>query len=976
MLALPISGLAQEASIIGVVTDETGGVMPGVTVTVTHDASGNTVTSVTNERGEYSVPARTGAMHILAELGGFATINRAMELLVGQRAVINLQMTPAALSESVTVTGASPLLDTTQSKIGGNIDRRQMQELPVNGRNFLDLTMLAPGSRANSVTDSVQAMGQFQINIDGQQVTQNVQGGGTQMRLSKDTIEEFQFISSRFDATQGRSAGVQVNVVTKSGTNNANGTFSGYFRDDKFIAKDFVSKTVLPYQDQQLSGTYGGPIIRDKFHYFGSYEFEREPGSFVFQSSAFPKLSRILSGDRKEHKISARLDYQLSEKTHIMVRGTEWRNLQPYDQSFTPASAGVSPANAIESIRNSAGLASTFTTVLSGRALNVLKIDQSGTYWDGKTVLPNFSNKNNPNTWAGPKIPGFRGGSSGTPNIAFTGYSIGTPTNHPQRIGQETITFRDDVSYLFNAAGRHGLKVGGEFIKYKVWHNWCNIGNGQLQMTGAPPANVESYFPDIMDPNTWNVAGLSPLVRNYRYEIGGCQFSSPRNIFGSFVQDDWEVTSKLTLNLGARYDFETGTYANEIGIAPWIPANRPNDTDNYAPRLGAAYKLTDKTVLRGGWGKYFSELINQTAHNLRTVNQQVVVDIANNGRPDFAVDPWNGAAPTFDRAVSLFCSTQNAPLSVVQASAALTAQQVLAGQGCLRRAFASSMPSPYAQIPYSYQGTFGFQQQFTDTMGIEADYVWTGTRHDRATQANTNLNYNPATGANYAFTDLTKLPYPQFGVVGIDNMNNYSNYKALQAGLNKRFSHNYQWSATFSISSLKDSNNRAMIGADEVPASITLAPDLAGEYGPAVSDQKYRGTVNGIWSLKYGFQLSGLYFYGSGQRFGRAWGSDLRNSGASAGAATGRLRPDGTIIARNDFIGESIHRVDIRVLRSFKLGGKLKADATFEVFNLFNHANYGSYTTQESNANFGKPSQNANVAFAPRTAQFGFRVQF
>ena len=354
----------------------------------------------------------------------------------------------------------------------------------------------------------------------------------------------------------------------------------------------------------------------------------------------------------------------------------------------------------------------------------------------------------------------------------------------------------------------------------------------------------------------------------------------------------------------------------------------------------------------------------------------IVIDTSNNGRPDFAINPWNGPAPTFDQAVALFCSTQNAPLSRVQSSASLTFQQIQAGGGCLRRAFASSMPNPTSQIPYSYQGTIGFQHQINDTLGFDADYVWTGTRGDRITQGNTNLNYNPATGSNYPSTDLTHLPWPQFGVVGIDNMDAYSNYQAVQTALNKRFSHNYQLSATFSISSLKDSNNRAMVGAEEVPANIVLAQDLAGEYGPAVNDQKYRGTVNGIWMLKYGFQLSGLYFYGSGQRYATGWGSELRQTGVATSTG-GRLRPDGTIIPRNNFVGLPIHRVDLRVLRSFRLGGRMKVDGTFEVFNVFNHENYGAYTLVESNtAQYGQPSQNANVAYAPRTAQFGFRVQF
>jgi hypothetical protein len=187
---------------------------------------------------------------------------------VGQQAVMNLQMGVPGVQESVTVTGEAPLLDVTQSSLGGNIDPRQMQELPVNGRNWLDLVLLAPGARNNAVWEAphslggTSARGDFQINVDGQQVTSTISSFAPdgQPRFSRDAIAEFEFISNRFDASQSRSSGVQVNAITKSGTNTPSGSFSGYFRDDRFNAADFVAKEVLPYQNQQLSGTVGGPI--------------------------------------------------------------------------------------------------------------------------------------------------------------------------------------------------------------------------------------------------------------------------------------------------------------------------------------------------------------------------------------------------------------------------------------------------------------------------------------------------------------------------------------------------------------------------------------------------------------------------------------------------------------------------------------------------------------------------------------------
>ena len=181
--------------------------------------------------GAFRLPVRVGDYRVSAELSGFATVARTISLLVGQTACVNLQMSTAALEESVTVSGQAPLVDATTSSVGKAIDSRQVSDLPVNGRNWVDLAMLAPGSRLNASTDEpgtlvgTVGVGTFQLNVDGLRVTQNQTSGFGQPKYSKDAIAEFEFVSSRFDATQGGSMGVQVNAITKSGTNNLSGSF-------------------------------------------------------------------------------------------------------------------------------------------------------------------------------------------------------------------------------------------------------------------------------------------------------------------------------------------------------------------------------------------------------------------------------------------------------------------------------------------------------------------------------------------------------------------------------------------------------------------------------------------------------------------------------------------------------------------------------------------------------------------------------
>jgi hypothetical protein len=241
----PATAFAQEAVLTGTVSDSTGGVLPGVTITAVHEATGNRFDTVTDERGVYRIPARVGMYQVRAELQGFTTVNRTgLQLLVGQTVVVNLQMMPSSVQETVTVSGEAPLLNVATANLGGNIDPHQVQELPVQGRNWMALAMLAPGSRMNSATAVVPNGGdrnggeqrEFNFSLDGQQVSSEA-GYGSQPRYSQEAIAEFQFIANQFDATMGRSTGVQVRAITRSGTNRLAGSLRGNFRDTAFNAK-------------------------------------------------------------------------------------------------------------------------------------------------------------------------------------------------------------------------------------------------------------------------------------------------------------------------------------------------------------------------------------------------------------------------------------------------------------------------------------------------------------------------------------------------------------------------------------------------------------------------------------------------------------------------------------------------------------------------------------------------------------------
>lgn len=370
--------------------------------------------------------------------------------------------------------------------------------------------------------------------------------------------------------------------------------------------------------------------------------------------------------------------------------------------------------------------------------------------------------------------------------------------------------------------------------------------------------------------------------------------------------------------------------------------------------MGFAWQVNDKTVLRGGSGLYYGDALSTNTMWAIGNTQIATIVVTNDGRADFASNPFNGPAPTYDQAVARFCHNNNT------------------AAGCLR--FAPSEVAPpgdYARQPRSFQNSLGFQRQIGNDMSFEADYIYNHGVDEKLVIQNINLTYNPATGANYPFSDISRRPFPAFGEISMWLSGGKSSYHALQMVFNKRFSNRWQASGNYTMSALYNEDPLPLSGLSEV--SIPLQPDFGGEWTLAADDQRHRAVVNGIFQVGHGLQLSGLYFFGSGQRYETSYAADLRQQSRSFNVP--RLRPDGTLVPRNNFVGEPIHRIDIRLQQKISLG-RLAFDGIFEVFNLFNRENYGSYTTDEASPQYGTPTNNNSLSYTPRAAQLGFRVTF
>jgi Carboxypeptidase regulatory-like domain/TonB dependent receptor len=637
----------EQSSIRGTAVDESSAVLPGVTVTATEMSTGRQHVTVTDERGEYRLPGLpAGTYDVRAELTGFAiVVISKVELLVGQNATIGLNMRVATVQETITVSGESPLVDITSSQIAGNVDRRQMEELPILGRNWMELALQVRGITANNVGDrpGVERDDRFQLNLDGQQVTQKVSGSDRgQPKFSREAIAEFQIATNMFDVTDGRSMGIQVRAVTRSGTNNIQGSVYGYFRDDAFNAADHVVNSVLPYENQQLGGAVGGPIVRDRAHYFFTYEYEREPSTIISQPPQLPSQTFIYPSKLGQNSLLGRFDQTLTERDHLSVRVSAWDLDSPFELG-----SSAHPSQALSRTQNSVTVLGTWARVLNDRALQEFKFGYNQFDWDIFLAFPEMAN---------------------TPQLVFSGLTVGGSRNYPQDFHERQASARYDLTLNRD---RHDLKIGGEFL---YWHDTGVrelVSRGEFIFSRNPP-DLERRFPSSSadDPAGWDLTGLDPLAQRYDLNVGDWSVDIPRPNWAVWVGDTWRVNERLTVNMGVRWDVDWGILdppdmnsAATFDPVGGVPHNSPpfasdsiaiqagdrifrtgmRDLNNVAPRVGFAYQATgtDDFVIRGGTGIFYTSPMSNLAYGQQSFNLERVLanTFPNDGRPGFIDDP-------------------------------------------------------------------------------------------------------------------------------------------------------------------------------------------------------------------------------------------------------------------------------------------------------------------------------------------------
>jgi len=925
--------LAQQTGITGRITDPTDATIAGAKVTATGD-DGSKLDTLTNSQGIYQFPTLRAAKYVLRfEAPGFAPAERTVALLVGQVAGIDVALQLATASSFVAVEGLAPIVDTATSTIAGDVSPTEVSKIPLNGRNYLQLAMLVPGITSNDVTNSplgATDSGKLQINVDGQQVTQNSAGDSFgEPQYSQDAIDQFQIIMNRFDATLGRSSRVQVNVQTRSGSNHYHGSLYGYFRSDTFNASDPVAHKVLPFSDQQFGGTFGGPILRDKLFFFFAYEGERQPSTIFDTPTGFGGLSYTFPNELRTNTYLLHTDWAINSANRLSVRATGFTWAVP----FNNVAGTSSPTRATNSTRTNYAVLGTFTSTISSALVNELKIGLNHFDWQNTPLLH-------------------------TQEYRLPTITVGAPYNYPQQLGQNDYQFRDDLFWL---KGGHSLKIGADYLHNIYSGNFGQNVRGTVLAfsSGVSALNLASVFPVWNDPTTWNLAALSPYATSFTQGFGNYLYSIATNAIGFWVQDDWKLSPKLTLNLGLRYDNDLGIFNPNLTLKSGIQTPHYSDNLLFQPRVGFAWDPTGsrKTVIRGGAGLFYADIqANQTIDDT-IFNGQTTISPAIQGT---AANPINLAAPF----------------------GSVTGDQFLSGAVPVNAQTIQPL-APNVHTPYSLQLSIGLERQLSKTWSLSADYVHWRVYHDWI-RTDANLFYNPATGYN-ANPSTAGRPNPNFvGILNFTTPNAAGSiYDGLHVGVQHRFSQSFSVAAAYTLSHLKDSTT----GPFYYPNNQM---NLADEWAVSNDNQTSTLTIAGAYVWKWGLSLSGSFHFGSGQNFQvtanqnpfNATGVTDRIFLATAAyyGSPSNLKaasvPGYDIVARNSLVGQPIERVDLRFSKTFSLKERIRFVPMVEAFNLFNHSNFGSYQTVVNVASYGLPSQNSDLAFAPRMLQFAGRIEF
>ncbi len=1051
---LPAVAAAQvdRATLTGVVTDKSGAVLPGATVTLTNLATNTISEQTTTATGSFLfVNLIPGRYQIEAALTGFKKSSQIVPLEVGQRARVDAALEVGAINEVVTVQESSSLLNANDGTLGAVVPHTQVANLPLAIRNWDDLLALVPGVQGDRYTEqgggtsfgrtggiNVHGARALQNNflldgVDNNSISENVQELTSQVsRPSVDAIQEFKVVTSPYSAEYGRSPGAAVSVSTKSGTNAMHGTAYEYYRNDALDANDFFSNrahSAKPSNDQnQFGGNLGGPLIADKAFFFGDYEGTRitrgvtritsvptaDQRNGIFTSAikdpttGLPFANNTIPANRIDPYAASiialvplpnqpgannffRTADLIDNQDRFIGRG-DWKPgasdnvfgryiYSNRDREIPGAFGGVVDGTGTSAFGNQTIKTNAFvggwTRVLSSTMVNEARISWSQATSDavqqpyglfppaGATIPGTVTNPLVAGGLQGITIDGFFGGSG-------LG-RIGSPDFLPKFQHTNQVEYLDTLSWLH---GNHAFKAGADIIA-PMQNHYMDVPatRGALRFrnafTGNPMADyLLGYVSDLQLSNIWTVE-----QRHWA------------SMF--FVQDDWKASSKLTVNLGLRYDFitpalEAGNHQtnfNPAGGGSLVFAGDGSledrglvkaDRNNWAPRISAAYKLTDRTIIRGGWGIFYNLFDRVGSEDQLALN---VPGLVNN-----SITQTSGA-PVFFLKDGLPTSFLNVP-------------NLDPTQGGLKRLRLRAVANDAPKTTIN-QASAGVQHEIMDGFIVNADFVYT-RGSDLASLVNLNQPLPNAAGNNA----LGAIPYPNFGFIEWRAQNGKSEYKGIDVGLDKRFTRGYAFGVAYTLGSSKDNASEQLTtqGSNAFPQN---SRDFSAWYGPSDYDVRHRLQVNYVWNLPLGQNViargwtwSGIYAWRSGRPFtvnqsNNNVGQNMTGLPNVSGSTDGPETVDqwfntkafqavtsGTFgnEVRNQLRGPHYTSFDMTLQRDIALSQRFKATLRWDVFNLFNNVNFGLPNRDlAGGASFGTISSLAGDA---RVMQLAVRLTF
>ena len=935
--------------IIGVITDAQGAVLPGVTLTLRNVETGFTRTAITEADGRYRVGGLPpGRYELKAELSGFASVEvRDLTLTIGLEIGRDITLQLQGVQESLTVTGESPIVETTRTDVSGVITQQQIETLPLPTRQPVGLALLMPGTSQDGVRPR-----KFNVNVGAGGFTHaqallvdgvwNKEGntGEPRMELPQAAVREFKVYISQAPAEYGWTAGGVVTFETKSGTNLFSGEVFEHFRDKALNTmnrfereRHDTSGTPKPdFRRYQFGGALGGPIVRNRVHFFTTAE-RTKTNQFATVTTGRPEFYSALEGTfpipEYSNMVFTRGDVQISPRQTAFGRYA-WQ-----DSDFTCEGCGGKNAafslNGIQQKRYS--WVGGHTWVLSSRVLNELRVQATNVHFrqhpPGVRAREQLFDNSPARTVPLTQVFNF-------PSLVWGGNANGYSLQTQRQV-------RNDMSIT---AGKHAWKVGGGYM--------------QIPINGDVRENIGAWtftFDQPFDPTNPTIMANLQGARLFTASTGNIRRYVPNEYWDIYVQDEWKPVSTVTVSLGLRYEYQAKAFGQGLDLndkelfpttgtnlqIPFVDFKHRGDKNNVGPRLGLAWDVNEgRSVVRAGYGIYYNPMNLVVTAGEWTNFRQPNFSITNPSYPD----PYRGLGP------ETFASTALQNIAIVEDD---------------------------LENVQSQASTVGFSQELSSTLGIHVDGVY-----NRMSKIPLTVDINPRSGLTTG-----PRPLPQFARIDQTQSIGELTYKALMVRLDKRFDNRYTYLISYTLA--KGDGNLASPG---ITSRVTQSENPALDWGPAANDRRHALVASGSLRLPHDVTFGGLWILRSTLPFSAITGTDLngdafvtdyvpgttRSMGArdnarmleavNAWRAVNRLGP----IAASQIDTNEYNSFDMRVSKSFALGGNRRVELIGQVFNVFGTDNLEpvAWVTNALSNSFGRIGLASNRQQAELAVRYAF----